>query len=95
MGENAGENAPLNRGDFGDGEAPNPAFAIELVGFADCSGRARFSDFPRIGSESTWLVIAVVVGAVAGCSTMEADIGGAADTSPSSDAMRFEYSLPL
>jgi hypothetical protein len=37
MGENPGVNVPLNRGDFGDGEAPNPVFAIEvkLVGFAD------------------------------------------------------------
>jgi hypothetical protein len=97
MGENPGVNVPLNRGDFGDGEAPNPAFAIEVkfVEFEDWSGRARFSDFPRTGSESGWLVIAVVVGAVAGCSTIEADIGGAADTPPSSDAMRFECSFPL
>jgi hypothetical protein len=37
MGENPGEKVPLNRGDFGDGEAPNPAFAIEVkfVGFED------------------------------------------------------------
>jgi hypothetical protein len=97
MGENAGENAPLTRGDFGDGEAPNPAFAIEVkfVGFADGSGRARFSDFPRIGSESGWMVIAVVVEVVAGSDTIEASIGVAADTPPSSDAMRFESSFPL
>jgi hypothetical protein len=37
IGENLGLKAPLNRGDLGDGEDPNPAFAIEVndAGFCD------------------------------------------------------------
>lgn len=49
-----GENVPLNRGDFGDGEPTNPAFVmlVRFVGFCVCSVRDLFNDFVRAGSDS-------------------------------------------
>jgi hypothetical protein len=87
---NPGENVPLNRGDFGDGEVPNPAFAMDVrfPGFCDCSARLLFRDFDRIGSDSGWLTMVVVEGRVAGSDKFVVKRAPAADTPPCSESMR-------
>lgn len=87
---NPGENVPLNRGDFGDGEAPNPAFAMDVrfSGFCDCSARLLFKLFARIGSDSGWVTTVVVDGRVVGSDKFVVKRGAAADTPPCSESMR-------
>jgi hypothetical protein len=84
-GENP-ENAPFNRGDLGEGEAPRPALAIEVrfAGFWDWSGRLLFRDLSRpvSGSGRLRVVVEVNVGDSAAVAI------GAADTGPCSEAMR-------
>jgi hypothetical protein len=61
MGEyEAGENEPLNRGDFGEGDAVNPAPAMGFnVKFCDGSGRDRLRDLVCGFVKSVWGKFAV------------------------------------
>jgi hypothetical protein len=98
IGVKAGENVPLNRGDFGDGEVPNPAFAIDvrLPELCDCSARLLFNDFARIVSDSGWVTMAAVEGTLVGSDKLGVKRGAAADTPPCSESMRIEFaSLPI
>lgn len=65
IGEKAGENAPLKRGDFGDGDATSPELVIVLDAerFCDCSDRFRFKDFVRVVSGSAWAMVVGGMGA--------------------------------
>jgi hypothetical protein len=86
-----GENTPLNRGDFGDGEALNSEFGVKFRFDGDCdwSGRLRFKDFVRVESgKAAWLSIGFDV-VVAGADSKFVVKAGA-DTPPGppcSDAM--------
>jgi len=55
MGTNPGENAPLKRGDFGDGESLRLAFTVEFLfgGACDCSERLLFRDLVREVSKNS------------------------------------------
>jgi hypothetical protein len=93
IGVNPGENVPLKRGDFGDGAAPRPAFAMDvrLPEFCDCSARLLFRDFARIGSDSGWVTRAVVEGRVAESDKFVVKRGAAADTPPCSESMGIKF----
>ena len=75
---------PLKRGDFGDGEAPNPAFAMEVrfPGACTCSSRLLFKDFARMVVVSDWVAMAVVDGRVVGSDKLVVKRGAAAETPP-------------
>lgn len=87
--ENPGEKVPFNRGGFGDGDAPNPAFAIEVkfAGLCIFSGRLRLRDLVRVESDSG-KSIGDVVGMVAESDKFAVKTGVVADTAACSDAMR-------
>lgn len=88
----------MKRGDFGDGEAPRLAFAMD-VRFpepCDCSARLLFRDFALTESDSGWVMMAVVDGMVAGSDSAVAKRGAAADTPPCSESMRTNFaSFPI
>jgi hypothetical protein len=68
----AGENEPLKRGDFGDGDAVSPTLAMGLnAKFCDCSGRDRLSDLVCGFVNSPWGKFAV-----------DGNVGGSAELAP-------------
>jgi hypothetical protein len=84
----------LNRGDLGDGEDPNPAFAIEVndAGSCDWFGRGRFRDFDRVDSGSGWVMVEVT-GMVADSGKLALRTGAGPETPPCSEAMKYDDGL--